>query len=123
MTSEGYDTELTTVFSGGMELSGGQWQRVAVARAFMREAELVVLDEPTAALDPQAEREILERFLDLAAGRASLIVSHRLGVARLCDRIIVLQNGRVCEIGNHDELVRKGGEYARMWALQSQWYM
>lgn len=118
----GYETLLTREFSGGTELSGGQWQRVAVSRGFMREAPLIVLDEPTAALDPQAEADVLRRFAAMAGGRTAVLVSHRLGSARLCDRVLVLREGALVEQGTHDELVAAGGEYARMWSLQAQWY-
>lgn len=119
---QGYGTLLTREFSGGTELSGGQWQRVAVSRGFMREAPLIVLDEPTAALDPQAEADVFRRFAAMADGRTAVLVSHRLGSARLCDRVLVLREGRLVEQGTHDELVAVGGEYARLWALQAQWY-
>ena len=119
---EGYDTLLTREFEGGTELSGGEWQRVAVSRGFMRRAGLVVLDEPTASLDPQAEADVFRRFLSMSGGRTTIVVSHRLGSARLCDRILVLKEGRLVEDGTHEELVSRGGEYARMWALQAGWY-
>ena len=119
---EGYDTLLTREFEGGTELSGGEWQRVAISRGFMREGDFVVLDEPTASLDPQAEADVFRRFLSMAGGRTTIVVSHRLGSARLCDRILVLEEGRLIENGTHDELVSRGGEYARMWALQAGWY-
>ena len=119
---DGYATLLTREFSGGTELSGGQWQRVAVFRGFMRESGLLALDEPTAALDPQAEAEVFRRFAAMAAGRTAVLVSHRLGSARLCDRVLVLREGRVVEAGTHAELVAAGGEYARMWQTQTQWY-
>ena len=119
---EEYDTLLTREFEGGTELSGGEWQRVAISRGFMRQADLVVLDEPTASLDPQAEADVFRRFLSMAGGRTTIVVSHRLGSARLCDRILVLKEGRLVENGTHDELVSRGGEYARMWALQAGWY-
>lgn len=109
-------------FSGGTELSGGQWQRVAISRAFMRAAPLVVLDEPTAALDPKAEADVFARFAAMAGSRTAILVSHRLGMAKLCDRIMVLREGRLLELGSHDELLAAGGEYARLWSLQSQWY-
>ena len=120
--TQGYETLLTKEFSGGTELSGGEWQRVAISKGFMRDASLVVLDEPTASLDPQAEASVFRRFLTMAAGRTTIVVSHRLGSARLCDKILVLKEGRLVESGTHDELISQGGEYARMWALQSQWY-
>lgn len=119
---DGYATLLTREFSGGTELSGGQWQRVAVSRGFMREGGLLALDEPTAALDPQAEAEVFRRFAAMAAGRTAVLVSHRLGSARLCDRVLVLREGRIMEAGTHAELVAAGGEYARMWQTQAQWY-
>lgn len=118
----GYDTLLTREFLGGTDLSGGQWQRVAVSRGFMREAPLIVLDEPTAALDPNAEADVFRRFAAMAGNRTAVLVSHRLGSARLCDRVLVLKGGRLVEQGSHAELVSRGGEYARMWALQAQWY-
>ena len=118
----GYDTLLTRQFSGGTELSGGQWQRVAVSRGFMREAPLIVLDEPTAALDPMAEADVFRRFTAMARGRTAVLVSHRLGFARLCDRVLVLRAGERIEQGTHDALLAAGGEYARMWATQAQWY-
>ncbi len=117
-----YDTLLTREFEGGTELSGGEWQRVAISRGFMRRAGLVVLDEPTASLDPQAEADVFRRFLSMSGGRTTIVVSHRLGSARLCDRILVLKEGRLVENGTHDELVSRGGEYARMWSLQAGWY-
>ena len=119
---EGYDTLLTREFEGGTELSGGEWQRVAISRGFMRRADLVVLDEPTASLDPQAEADVFRRFLSMSGGRTTIVVSHRLGSARLCDRILVLKEGRLVEDGTHEELVSRGGEYARMWDLQAGWY-
>ena len=119
---ESYDTLLTREFEGGTELSGGEWQRVAISRGFMRDAGFVVLDEPTASLDPQAEADVFRRFLAMAGGRTTIVVSHRLGSARLCDRILVLKEGRLIENGTHDELVSRDGEYARMWALQAGWY-
>ncbi|MCY3736242.1 MAG: ABC transporter ATP-binding protein [Gemmatimonadaceae bacterium] len=118
----GYDTLLTREFEGGTELSGGEWQRVAISRGFMRRADLVVLDEPTASLDPQAEADVFRRFLSMSGGRTTIVVSHRLGSARLCDRILVLKEGRLVEDGTHDELVSRGGEYASMWDLQAGWY-
>lgn len=119
---DGYETPLGREFEGGTELSGGEWQRVAISRGFMRDADLVVLDEPTASLDPKAEADVFRRFLAMAGGRTTIVVSHRLGSARLCDRILVLREGRLVEEGSHDELVAGNGEYARMWALQAGWY-
>ncbi len=108
---------------GGVDLSGGQWQRIAIARAGIRDASLVALDEPTASLDPLAEVAIFRRFADLAAGRTTILVSHRLGIARLADRIIALENGQLMESGPHNDLVaRPDSVYARMWEAQAQWY-
>lgn len=107
---------------GGTDLSGGQWQRLAIARAGWRNAAVLALDEPTAALDPMAEVGIFERFAELAHGRTTLLVSHRLGMARLADRIIVIEHGRVIEDGSHSELLIANGRYAEMWAMQSRWY-
>ena len=119
--SQGYDT-LIGPEMGGVDLSGGQWQRVALARAFFRNSELLVLDEPTAALDPMAELAIFERFRELAAGRTALMIAHRLGMARLADRILVFRGGTVIEEGTHDQLLREGGEYAEMFESQARWY-
>ena len=118
----GYDTPVGHILPGGMGLSGGQWQRIAISRAFMRQPQLLILDEPTASLDPQAEAEVYEHFADLLAGRATLLISHRLGSARLADRILVLHEGRIAEDGTHADLLGLGGLYARMWEEQAQWY-
>ena len=119
--SQGYDT-LIGPEMGGVDLSGGQWQRVALARAFFRNSEVIVLDEPTAALDPMAELAIFERFRELAAGRTALMIAHRLGMARLADRILVFRGGTIIEEGTHDQLLREGGEYAEMFESQARWY-
>ncbi len=118
---QGYDTLLGPDV-GGVDLSGGQWQRVALARGFFRDAELLVLDEPTAALDPHAELAVFERFAALARGRTAVLVSHRLGMARLAGQVLVLSGGRVVEEGAHEELLRSGGEYAAMFRAQARWY-
>lgn len=107
---------------GGTELSGGEWQKVALARAFYREADLLVFDEPTAALDPRSEAALFDRFAELARGRTALLVSHRLASVRRADRIFVLKGGRLVEAGTHAELLARGGEYAEMWRLQSERY-
>ncbi|MGF7047634.1 ATP-binding cassette subfamily B protein [Paenibacillus sp. DS2015] len=120
--SEGMDTRLGSEFKGGVELSGGQWQRIAIARAAVRDAEILILDEPTSALDPLAELEIFRTFQNLAAGRTAFMVSHRLGPARLADRILVLKNGVLVEQGNHDVLIQLGGEYKAMFQAQADWY-
>ena len=118
----GLDALLTTEFSGGRDLSGGQWQAVALARGLFRRGDLVVLDEPTAALDPLAERALFERFAQLAQGRFAVIVTHRMAAAALALDIVVLHRGRVVESGSHAELLALGGRYARLWEAQSRWY-
>jgi ATP-binding cassette subfamily B protein len=119
----GLGAQLGGHFEDGAELSGGQWQRLAIARAFMREeADIVILDEPTASLDPKAERAIFERFLDLSRGRTTLVISHRFATARMARRIVVLEHGGVIENGSHAELVDAGGTYAKMFALQAEGY-
>jgi len=118
---EGYDTWLGREF-GERDLSGGQWQRTALARAFYRDADLVILDEPTAALDPLAELDLFERFAELVHDRTAIMVSHRLGMARFADRILVLDEGVLVEDGHHDELMAANGTYARMFAAQAEWY-
>jgi ATP-binding cassette subfamily B protein len=118
----GYATPLGTEFEGGVELSAGQWQRLALARAYLRDAQIVVLDEPTAALDPRAEVEVYRQFSAAAGGRCAVLISHRLGSARLADRIVVLKDGRVVEEGDHPTLLSLGGEYARLYGLQAAWY-
>ena len=107
---------------GGTDLSGGQWQRVALARGFFRRAAVLVLDEPTAALDPLAEVALFTRFADLARGRTAVLVSHRLGICRLADRVLVLERGRLIEEGSHEALMRAGGRYAAMFGAQARWY-
>ena len=119
----GYETVLGPTF-GGRDLSGGEWQRIATARGFMRETPwLVVLDEPTAALDPLAEQAIYERFIQRSRGRTSLIISHRLSSVRTCDRILVLDNGTIVEDGDHETLLANDGLYAQFFRAQAQWYV
>lgn len=107
---------------GGVDLSGGQWQKLALARAFFRDAEILVLDEPTAALDPKAELAVFQLFAQLAAGKTALLISHRLGMARLADRILVLRQGRLVEEGTHDALLQAAGVYAALFEAQARWY-
>ena len=117
-----YDALLGKEWPGGVELSSGQWQRLAIARAYLRDAQIIVLDEPTAALDPRAEVAVYRQFSRAAAGRCAVLISHRLGVARLADRIVVLTDGRLVEEGSHDALLERGGVYAGMYRLQASWY-
>jgi len=109
-------------FDEGVELSGGEWQKIALARAYMRDAQVLILDEPTASLDARAEYEVFIRFSQLVAGRMAVIISHRFSTVRMADRIIVLQGGMVIEDGSHQELVAGGGLYAELFALQAEGY-
>ena len=119
----GYDTPLSSEYVAGTGLSDGQWQRIALARAFHRAAPLVILDEPATALDPRAEHELFETVRDLFAGRTVIVISHRLANVRTADRIVVLAGGRVAEEGDHDTLLAAGGHYATMFALQAGGYV
>ncbi len=119
---DGYATMLSREFDG-VDLSGGQWQRVAIARGFYRAHRMIVLDEPTAAIDPLEETRIYRQFSEISKGKTAVIVTHRLGSARIADRIVVMDAGRIDALGNHDELMRAGGKYARMFNAQAQWYV
>lgn len=109
-------------FEGGVDLSGGEWQKIALARAYMRDAQLLILDEPTAALDARAEYEVFQRFSELMRGRMAVLISHRFSTVRMADRIIVLQGGRITESGTHDELVQANGLYAELFFMQAAGY-
>jgi ATP-binding cassette subfamily B protein len=119
---QGYETILGKWFEDGEELSVGEWQKVALARAFLRDAQIIVLDEPTGALDARAEYEVFKKFRQLAAGRTVILISHRFSTVRMADRIYVLEDGRIIESGTHDELVSRGGTYARLFETQAQYY-
>ena len=118
----GYDQPLGKRFDGGVDLSGGQWQKIALSRAYMRDAEILILDEPTAALDARAEFDVFRRFRDLSAGRAAVLISHRFSTVRMADRILVLEDGKVLEAGTHDALLARGGRYAELFELQAAGY-
>src|SRR5262249_16964242 len=120
--TKGYKQMLGRRFDEGVELSGGEWQKIALARAYMRDAQVLILDEPTASLDARAEYEVFIRFSKRVAGRMAVIISHRFSTVRMADRIIVLQNGSVIEEGSHAELVAAGGVYAELFALQAEGY-
>jgi ATP-binding cassette subfamily B protein len=119
---DGYRQVLGRRFKGGVDLSGGEWQKVALARAYMRDAQMLILDEPTAALDARAEYEVFVRFSELVSGRMAVIISHRFSTVRMADRIIVLKEGEVVEEGSHTELVKRSGLYAELFALQAEGY-
>ena len=118
----GYEQQLGRRFDGGVQLSGGEWQKVALARAYMRDAAVLILDEPTAALDARAEYEVFLRFTALAAGRIAVIISHRFSTVRMASRILVLRDGKLIEQGTHAELVDAGGLYAELFNLQAAGY-
>ena len=119
----GYDTPLTRMFEeDGIELSGGQWQKLSVARAFYKKSDILILDEPTASLDALAEQEIFDQFAELSNGKISIFVSHRLSSAVTADKIVVLKNGEVTELGTHAELMQRGGDYELLFSTQSQRY-
>ena len=109
-------------FDNSVQLSGGEWQKVALARAYMRDAQLLILDEPTAALDARAEYEVFIRFAQLVQGRMAVIISHRFSTVRMADRIIVLNEGKVVEEGTHDQLIDRKGLYAELFSLQAEGY-
>ena len=104
------------------ELSGGEWQKMALARAYYRDAKLMILDEPTASLDARSEYDLFRRFAELTEGKAALLISHRFSTTRMADRIVVLENGRIAEQGSHQQLVSLGGRYAGMFELQAAGY-
>jgi ATP-binding cassette subfamily B protein len=118
----GYDQMLGRRFETGVDLSGGEWQKVALARAYLRDAQILVLDEPTAALDARSEHEVFERFAELTKGKMALLISHRFSTVKMADRIIVLEKGVIAEQGRHDQLMAHGGRYAEMFELQASSY-
>ncbi|KER10953.1 MAG: ABC transporter ATP-binding protein [[Candidatus Thermochlorobacteriaceae] bacterium GBChlB] len=119
---KGYEQLVGKRFDGGVDLSGGEWQKIALARAYMREAQLLILDEPTAALDARAEHEVFQRFAELTSGKTAVLISHRFSTVRMADRILVLENGELLEIGSHAELLTKNGRYAELFKLQARGY-
>ena len=116
---KGYEQLLGLRFEGGVDLSGGEWQKIALARAYFRDAQLVILDEPTASLDARSEYEVFQRFAELTEGKMALLISHRFSTVRMADRIVVLENGKIAEQGSHRQLVSLGGQYAAMFELQA----
>jgi ATP-binding cassette, subfamily B, bacterial len=118
----GYDQMVGRRFEGGVDLSGGEWQKIALARAYMRDAQLLILDEPTATLDARAEYEVFQRFADLTRDRMAVLISHRFSTVRMADRILVLADGAIQEQGTHQQLVALGGRYAELFELQAAGY-
>ncbi|NJW54540.1 ATP-binding cassette domain-containing protein, partial [Salinimicrobium oceani] len=115
----GYDQQLGKRFKQGKDLSGGQWQKIAIARAYMKDAEVLILDEPTSALDARAETEAFDRFIKLTEGKTAVIISHRFSTVRIADRIMVLKDGSVLEIGTHKELMQNNKLYSELFNLQA----
>jgi|TARA_B100001079_G_scaffold271596_1_gene289733 ATP-binding cassette subfamily B protein len=120
---EGYEQRIGRWFRKGTNLSGGEWQKIALARAYMRDAELLILDEPTAALDARAEHQIFNRFVELTEGKCAVLISHRFSTVRMADRILVLHEGTLLEDGPHEELLKQGGQYAELFSLQASGYL
>ena len=118
----GYEQMLGRRFEGGVDLSGGEWQKVALARAYLRDAQVLILDEPTASLDARSEHEVFRRFAELTEGKLSVLISHRFSTVRMADRIIVLEKGQISEQGRHEQLVTQGGRYAEMFDMQAANY-
>ena len=117
-----YDQPLGRLFNKGRDLSGGEWQKLAIARAYMRDAELVILDEPTAALDAKSEAEVFARFKQLSDNKTAVLISHRFSTVRMADRILVLENGGILESGSHEDLIARGGRYSELFELQAAGY-
>ncbi|MEL7145285.1 MAG: ATP-binding cassette domain-containing protein, partial [Bacteroidota bacterium] len=117
-----YDQMIGRRFKDGVDLSGGQWQKIALARAYMRDAQMMILDEPTAALDARSEHEVFQRFIELTSNKTSVLISHRFSTVRMADRILVLKQGQMEEMGTHTELLEKDGLYAFLFGLQARGY-
>ena len=119
---EHYDQLIGRRFKTGVDLSGGEWQKIAIARAYMRDAQVLILDEPTAALDARAEFEVFRRFRDLSRGKTVVLISHRFSSVRIADRIVVLVDGTIEAMGTHAELMAQGGRYSELFELQAAGY-
>ena len=117
-----YGQVIGKLFRGGVDLSGGEWQKIAIARAYMRDAQVLILDEPTAALDARSEFEVFQRFKDLSQGKTAVLISHRFSSVRMADRILVLAEGEMESAGTHHELLAAGGRYAELFELQAAGY-
>ena len=118
----GYQQVIGRRFKQGVDLSGGQWQKIAIARAYMRDADVLILDEPTAALDARSEFDVFQRFKELSANKTAVLISHRFSTVRMADRILVLDQGRIEQVGTHAELLAAGGRYAELFELQAAGY-
>src|SRR4029077_5639246 len=118
----GYEQMLGRRFEGGVDLSGGEWQKVALARAYLRDSQVLILDEPTSALDARAEYDVFLRFAELTAGKMAVLISHRFSTVRMADRILVLRDGELVDDGTHEELVARGGLYKELFSLQAAGY-
>ena len=118
----GYDQMIGKRFKNGVDLSGGEWQKIAIARAYMRDAQVLILDEPTAALDARAEYEVFQRFKEVSEGKTAVLISHRFSSVRMADRILVLADGKVEAAGTHEDLIAQSGRYAELFELQAASY-
>jgi ATP-binding cassette subfamily B protein len=118
----GYGQMLGRRFEGGVDLSGGEWQKIALARAYLRDSQLLILDEPTASLDARSESDVFHRFAELTQGKMALLISHRFSTVRMADRILVLADGRIAEDGCHSDLMTRGQRYSQMFELQAASY-
>ncbi len=118
----GYHQMLGRRFEDGLDLSGGEWQKIALARAYFRDAQVLILDEPTASLDARSEHEVFQRFSELTAGKMAVLISHRFSTVRMADRILVLEKGQIIEEGGHGQLMALGGRYSEMFDLQAASY-
>ena len=122
MKQYGIDTILSKEFPDGTELSGGQWQKVAIARSMIKDSEVIIFDEPTAALDPIAELEIFNLLNNISKDKTTIMISHRLGVTKFADTIIVMKDGKISEEGSHEKLINNNGEYKKMYEAQASYY-
>ena len=120
---QGMDTVLGKITEDGVDVSGGEWQRIAMARLYYQDAELKILDEPTAAIDPVREQQIYQKFLKLYQDTTTIMITHRLGATSLCDWIIAIEDGKAMEQGSHEDLMTKNGIYCEMYETQRRWYL